>query len=223
MTDRSYYVYLHRRKDTGEVFYVGKGTRTKKHQYARSSDAHSRNSHWKHIVAKHGYNVEVVADFFTEEDAFDLERKLIALHGKALCNLTIGGEGACGRIATAETKKRLKERFKKYPHPMLGKVGALHHNFGKRQPQEMKEYISSKVSGKNHPLYGKHHSPESILKMSAAQLGSKSSRAKKVVDTISNNVYGSVRDAAEAIGISRNALKNKLNGSDSNNTSMRYA
>ncbi|MCR4340838.1 MAG: hypothetical protein NUW01_13240, partial [Gemmatimonadaceae bacterium] len=69
MTDRSYFVYLHRRDDTGEVFYVGKGTRTQKHQYDRSLDRSSRNPHWKRIVAKHGHTAEVVADFFIENDA----------------------------------------------------------------------------------------------------------------------------------------------------------
>lgn len=44
----SFYTYLHRRNDTGQVFYVGKG------KGQRAHDKYKRSAHWKRIVAKHG-------------------------------------------------------------------------------------------------------------------------------------------------------------------------
>ena len=32
----TYFIYVHRRDDTNEVFYVGKGTRTQTKQYSRA-------------------------------------------------------------------------------------------------------------------------------------------------------------------------------------------
>jgi len=49
------YIYLHRRNDTGEVFYVGKGTGK------RATETHSRNSHWHNVVNKAGFTAEIIA------------------------------------------------------------------------------------------------------------------------------------------------------------------
>lgn len=43
-----FYVYQHTRNDTGEVFYVGKGSGDRLKSNKR------RNSHWTRIVAAHG-------------------------------------------------------------------------------------------------------------------------------------------------------------------------
>ena len=50
----NFYVYVHRTADTGRIFYVGKGTKN------RAWTKGSRNLHWRNIVNKHGYTVEIV-------------------------------------------------------------------------------------------------------------------------------------------------------------------
>lgn len=100
-----FFVYLHRRASNGKVFYVGKGCRY------RHKSLWNRSQHWKNIVAKHGYTIEVVANGMTEKEAFDLEKKLISKYkDDGLCNRTLGGEGASGVKVSEETKRKHKER-----------------------------------------------------------------------------------------------------------------
>lgn len=90
-----FYVYVHRRASDGRIFYVGKGSGN------RARQPWMRNKWWKHTVGKHGLNVEIVAWFENEADAFALERDLIAWYGRdVLVNLTDGGEGATGYVDT---------------------------------------------------------------------------------------------------------------------------
>lgn len=69
---KRYYVYLHKRKDNDVIFYVGKGTNK------RMSDV-SRSKAWKDIVQEaDGFIPEIYKDNLTEDEAFELECKLIS-------------------------------------------------------------------------------------------------------------------------------------------------
>jgi hypothetical protein len=90
-----FYTYTHRRNDTGEIFYVGKG----KEKRAWETE---RNPHWKHIAKKHGHTVTIEIDNLDAEQALELEKQLIALYGRLDCglgklvNMTDGGDGGNG-------------------------------------------------------------------------------------------------------------------------------
>ena len=98
-----FYVYLHRRKTDGRVFYVGKGRG--KRAFAKCN----RNKHWQNTAAKHGFDVQFVETGIPEALAFELERELIALIGRdALCNVTDGGDGVAGFTLSAESIEKMK-------------------------------------------------------------------------------------------------------------------
>ena len=102
-----FYVYLHRRNDTNEVFYVGKG------KNRRAWSKGSRNKHWKHITEKHGYIVEMVFEKLTEKEAFDKEIEIISEYGlDNLVNLTIGGNTSSGYRHLDETRQKQSELAK---------------------------------------------------------------------------------------------------------------
>ena len=128
-------VYLHRRKDNGEIFYIGIGN--PKRPFRKDN----RNDYWHHIVKKCGYDVEILYTGLSWENACEIEKKLISEHGRkdlglgTLVNMTNGGEGAFGLIVKEETRKKLSE----------SRMG--------------------KFTGDDNPFYGKTHSEESILKM----------------------------------------------------------
>lgn len=63
-----YYVYLHRKADTGEVFYVGKGRGDR-----ATACATGRNKRWLEVVFRHGRTVEYVAVGLKEDDALVME------------------------------------------------------------------------------------------------------------------------------------------------------
>lgn len=228
MIERTYYIYLHRRADTGEVFYVGKGTRTHKHQYARSEDSASRNAHWSRIVAKHGYSVELVADFYSEDDAFDLERKLIAEYrrireGGSLCNLTDGGEGHCGYSPTDATREKLRAAVSAEKHPNYGKklsaetcrrksesMKASNLNLrGKKLPAWWKEKIANSKIGDLNPMHGK--------------TGSKHPMSRPIIHLASGVFFDSVQDAADHYGYKMKTLYNWLSGHRDNPTPLEFA
>jgi len=106
--DLIYYVYLHRRLDDNSVFYVGKGKKK------RAWVTKSRNKHWKHIVEKYGYTVEIFKDNLTEQEAFKLEEEQIKFYGlDNLSNMTLGGVSTTGYNHTKETRYLLREICKK--------------------------------------------------------------------------------------------------------------
>ncbi len=109
MANEEFYTYIHRKADTGEVFYVGKG------KGYRCHDQNNRNKHWANIVKKHGFSVEIAGRFASEKDAFDHERMLIAgfrADGIKLANMTDGGQGMAGRVLTPENREKLSKALK---------------------------------------------------------------------------------------------------------------
>lgn len=99
-----FYTYLHRRNDTGAVFYIGKGSGRR----ARSSSSRSR--HWRAIVARHGYTTEICAEWPDEAQAFAHEVFLISVFldmGHTIINHTAGGEGVSGLRHSQATRLRL--------------------------------------------------------------------------------------------------------------------
>ena len=92
-----FYVYLHVRP-SGEIFYVGKGSNRR----AFDMSPTRRTAHHRNIVNKYGRDaIEVrMIPCMYEEEAFQLEKALIAIHKPTLVNLTDGGEGRAGRPAT---------------------------------------------------------------------------------------------------------------------------
>lgn len=100
-----YYVYVHR-KPSGEIFYVGKGTKV------RAWSKHGRNPLWRAVVAKYRYTVEIIEDNLIAKVALELEEFIISYHklkifGGTLANLTLGGEGVCGVPHSETTKRKL--------------------------------------------------------------------------------------------------------------------
>ena len=112
-----FYVYLHRKKTTGEVFYVGKGKGRRAWQHSDRSD------YWKKVAKKHGYFVELVQNNILEWYAFELERELISYYGRedlnegTLVNFTDGGEGLSGYFHSPERKIEMSEQRRGKLHP----------------------------------------------------------------------------------------------------------
>lgn len=100
----SFYTYLHRRNDNADVFYIGKGSG------GRAWSKANRNKHWKNVVQKAGYSVELLSKWGLESDAFEHEKLLIACGrdlGWALVNATNGGEGPSGWTPSAEARAKM--------------------------------------------------------------------------------------------------------------------
>ena len=86
-------LYKHIRKDNNDIFYIGIGKTIK-----RAYSQYNRNKYWYNIVNKTPYEVIIIKDNITWDEACELEIKLINKYKRffekgSLCNMTNGGEG----------------------------------------------------------------------------------------------------------------------------------
>ena len=127
-------VYLHKRNDTNEVFYVGIGKTLK-----RAFGKYSRTKYWKYIVEKVGYTVDILVSDTPWEDACKIEKLLIEKYGRKdlglgkLINMTDGGDGSIGRVKSEDERLKLS----------IANKGQNNPNFGKTSSEEKKQNIGN--------------------------------------------------------------------------------
>lgn len=113
VTGKKYYIYVHTRVDNGDPFYVGVGT-LDKGKYSRAMDYKKRSKFWKYIYNKTYYNITIIGEYDTREEALKNEINYISILGKridkkgTLVNLTNGGDGGLGIKITWTPEMRLK-------------------------------------------------------------------------------------------------------------------
>lgn len=114
------YLYRHIRHDKNEPFYIGIGK--SENNYDRASCDYKRNSIWNNIANKTEFDIEIVLDNLSWEEAKLKEKEFIALYGRidiktgTLSNMTNGGDGTNGRKYTPS-----KEHKKNISKSSLGK------------------------------------------------------------------------------------------------------
>lgn len=114
-TSYKYYLYMHIRLDTKEIFYIGVGTKHRENDYSRAKDFKKRNLFWKRVVNKTDYDILIFNEYSTKKECLEKEINYISLLGKRkdkkgqLVNLTNGGEGGgvIGKKHTEETKRKI--------------------------------------------------------------------------------------------------------------------
>lgn len=143
-------VYRHIRLDKNEPFYIGIGE-TERRAYNKVN----RSKHWKSIADK-GYEVEVLFDNITWEEACEKEKEFIALYGRkgmstgTLVNMTEGGEGTFGYKHKDSVKQKLKDLYSGEGSQWYGKKRPEH---GERLKGEKNPCYGR--TGESHPMFGK--------------------------------------------------------------------
>lgn len=172
------YVYRHIRLDKNEPFYIGIG---KLPNHKRAYETQKRNEFWRNVVSKTDYEVEILFDNISWEEAQKKEIEFIALYGKrdngtgTLVNIADGGEGSKGFKHTEEAKKKIAEESKnrirkpisektkqKIRETLTGRVGS---NKGFKHTEETKLKLRLINLGKTGPNKGKKMSEETKAKI----------------------------------------------------------
>jgi len=207
-----FYVYEHRRKDSGMVFYVGKGCGR------RAVVSDRRSAHWKSVVAKSGgfevchlvTGVDEELSLLAEIEAIDKYRRI----GVRLVNKTDGGEGTSGfcyvmqdehkrKIAAARIgKPRPREMVERMRAAKTGRnTGADNPFYGKRHTEETRAILRAKSGSRTHTDEAKQKIKQSALK--AYEKHPKS----RAVHCLTNGVtYFSLSDAARQLGLHRRCI-----------------
>jgi hypothetical protein len=200
------YVYRHIRLDKNEPFYIGVGNDKYK---SRSRNKTRRNDIWKSITSKTDYEVEILIDDLSYNQALEKEKEFIALYGRinlrngTLANLTDGGDGTIGVKRTEEYKEKVRKTLT-----------------GKKLSETHRKNISNGCKGRR-------HTEDSIEKMRIKKVGKKrpdviERASKKVLNTITNEIYSSLRIVSNLYNIKYSTLANQLNGSAVNKTIFIY-
>ena len=194
-------VYLHKKKNTDIVFYVGIGNNTKR-AYTRAS----RNKWWTSIADKYGYDVEIIKENISWDEACLLEIELIRFYGRmcnnkgTLCNLTDGGDGVLGLVFSKESKERMRQA-------QLGKK----HSHSEKTKRKIGLANKGKLKGKPSPVKGKNHSLKTIKKMSLSKKG-KPAKNKRAVILNNETVFNSITEVALKMKIGISTISNNLSG-----------
>jgi hypothetical protein len=208
------YVYIHKKADTKEIFYVGIGNQLK-YRRAYQITANRRSKEWLKVVKKHGVEVEIYADNLTREQAIEIEILLIEKYGRidlgngVLVNMTKGGDGF--PILSDEVKKR---------NPR---------NRGQKRAEHATKITIEKLTGRI-------LSEETKEKMRLAKIGKKQSekhlenrknalknatyKGRTILNVETNETFNSISEAARFYKIDIATLNKKLNGKIENNTKL---
>lgn len=159
-------LYRHIRTDKNEPFYIGIGE-----SESRAYEVKGRTSAWKNI-AKKGYDIEVLFDDLSWEQACEKEIEFIALYGRkdkktgTLVNMTDGGEGTVGYRHSDITKEKCR----------MATSGTNHPFYNKKRPDH-----SEKMTGENNPCYGRIGENNPAFGKEGYWKGKTTSVAKKIV------------------------------------------
>jgi len=216
---KKYYIYAHLRKDTNNIFYIGKGSGN------RAYFENNRSLFWKRIVNKYGYNVKILKSNLTEEEAYNLETNFISSeknNGNCEANFTLGGDGV--RVEKRWWNEKISNSLK----GIKRKTGKANKNF--------KDVISKEKLVELYPV--KKQSTTQIAKMVGISIPTVCQRLKeydiqirpagqhkKGIKCINdNNIFDSIAEASRFYGIFRENIRKVLQGKyqQTNNLKFKY-
>jgi len=167
------YVYRHIRLDKNEPFYIGIGKTIN-----RAYSHRDRNIYWERIVSHTDFNVEIIFDDLSWDEACEKEIEFIKLYGRkdlgtgTLANMTDGGEGVLNHVRTEEQKikhslgQRGNQNWKKRKYK---KPEEVHFNKGRVRSEDFKQKIRDYNNKYGHPCLGKKMSQKTKDKISATK------------------------------------------------------
>lgn len=238
-----YYVYLYRRKDNNDVFYVGKGCGN------RCKNINQHNQYCQNISNKYGFIIEKIKENISEEEALQLEKDTIsyyvndlgysiALDNKRnrdsehfLCNHTLGGEGnyGCHRMSDEEREKRRQnflgdKNIAKRPEirEKLSKHARENNSFCleevkqklKENHRMKKEENRIKQSEKMKEFYKTEKGKKVKEKMIASKIGKKTHNSIKIYCLEDNKEYDSLNDFGKQYKTDRHTISKLLKESE---------
>lgn len=234
------YTYLHRRLDTNQVFYVGKGRRNRAHECSGAR----RSAHWNAVAKKHGCLVEIVAHWATDAEAYAHEAMLIqALSGMGhpLVNHAAGGAGAPGVTQTSESNAKRSASLKSvYASPALREMLRNRSSAMWRSPEKRasmlatlndpdfllrraetareaarRPEVAARKSAASISVWAR---PEYKTKMCAIRKASmqdsalRNARARKLVCIETGVEYASIKEAARLTGLAQSSIAGVCSG-----------
>jgi hypothetical protein len=247
MKEEVFYVYRHIRIDKNEPFYIGVGkvyrTNTVKQEdyYSRAFQNTKRSRFWNFVAEKTLYEVEIIFECNSREEALQKEIEFIALYGRrdlgkgTLVNLTDGGDGMSNNIQSEETLKKRRDMYyqgktglkplKGENSPVAKKVEEIKTGRIFNTCTEAANYLNINLSNfidqlsntERKNTTGFRYVDESNNKEYICR-----KRNVKVYDYSNNTVIESISEASRIYSISQRMLGSVLDGKYRNKTPLVY-
>tara|TARA_R110000803_G_scaffold168326_1_gene231451 strand:+ start:73 stop:687 length:615 start_codon:yes stop_codon:yes gene_type:complete len=147
------YVYIHYKKGTNIPFYVGKGSGKRAYEYKK------RNDKWLDTYNNFGYDVEIIEDGLTDDEALFFERfweETLVGWGFILTNKIKCGTKtpvSLGDKLTDETKRKISESHRGMKHSDETKEKLSKIRTGEKHSDETKEKLKTLFSGEDNPAF----------------------------------------------------------------------
>lgn len=212
-------LYMHTSKTDGRIFYIGIGNERRPYR----KDA--RNKDWRNFVKDNGYDVTILVENLTWQEACELEIKMIAFYGRedkvggSLLNKTDGGDG--NKNPSEEQRKKMSDSQKRIGNKPPSRKGQKQSEESRKRMSNSKKKMSEETKKKiGQAGIGRKVSKETRNKMSMSRSGSKSALAKKVLNTKTGVYYNTITEAAKVYGVNRRTMGYWLNGQLKNKTTL---
>lgn len=207
-----YYVYEWYIKETGQVFYVGKG------KGRRYQACGHKTFGFRYMISHYDCDVRIVSQNLSEQDAFNEEIKRIAYYrsisDSILVNITNGGEGTSGYVCTSEMKDHLSAAMKskwKIDEEFRSRMMAIRNDpNGPYKSNDFKNKISLLVSGEKNPNYGNRWTQDMKNNLAEKRKSdprykdSNNPNAKSVVCLETNEFFSCIKQAMDKYKIKTN-------------------
>lgn len=201
-----YYVYAHSNDQYG-IFYVGKGNGKRLYKTG------NRNTFWKNIVKKYGYEAMIIEECDSEEAAYEREIYWIAHYkslGQCAANFSMGGDGV--NIKDRWWGAKISASLVGKPSPK-GKESRSYRDFIDVENLKLL-YVDC---GFSITAIGKMFSVSSTtvwerLKQYEIKIRPMDERGKKIVCITTSEEFDSITAAAKKLGLHRENIRKVLSG-----------
>lgn len=221
---KTYCVYKHTCKANGKV-YIGATSQKPKARWGSRGQNYHHNAYFSHDIEKYGWDNfehEVLYTELTAEEAEQKEIQLIALfqsNDKEFgYNKSSGGASGNGVRFTVERKAKIRAgrlgyKCSEETRRMISEANK------RRSPDDNKKFAACRVgvapwnkgiTGNTSHAYGVTFSEERRRHISEATRGKpKTGTNKEVVDTLTNAVYRTAKEASQATGFTKSCIQHQ--------------
>lgn len=186
MKENQYYVYMFWRADKQEIFYIGKGKGNR-----RLDRVSNRNDYFKRICSLTQTISFIYKNNLSEDEAFELEKKLIAeyrMKGLAYCNFHEGGRG--GNVFKYDGEERKLKMIKKCRLKNLGENNPMYKKSWKEfSTSEKIENHKRNVSKAMKKLYEEDPNKKKQISKKSKEMWNKPGHKEKYRINNSRKVY----------------------------------
>lgn len=191
--DKTYYVYMHRNKITGEV-YVGRTRLPQNERFRTDGSGYKLCKKFYPAITKYGWdNFEhtILETGLTKEEANAAEIKYIAMYDSFNngYNNTIGGDGGGMR-----GKKQTEHSKHKSSISHMGEKNSM---YGRHHTQETKKLLSDLAKKRPH----KRHSEETKRKIATSHIGFRHTEETKAKISLNRTGIKMPQQARQALSI----------------------